>query len=404
MIAWRAAWTAALLLICAATAHGQDAAAKHEDTRTQYPALLRNSYFSVDVGAIDYTFSAAQLQQGFHVASIATPHPAARIGLFGHEFNRYFSAGLTYMRPVRYVSYANVNGDAAGHHVWTHFGGLTGRLSLPIAERTSIYGEVGLGITSRHGFGTPASVPVVADAHYASWIAGAGVDRRVSRGVNVTVGVLYSPGRESVAEPHALLVSGGVRYTMRPLPDDTVEANRHAGYAFPEHLVQLESSTGYGYAINTFLSDRVPVFWGGNVKVDRGLAVHYDQNVFHSRKRFALDVGASASRWRSRGDRNRFTTLSVYPLFRFLFLRTRPVDLYACYSLAGPTFISRWMLDGLDTGRRFTFQDFIGAGAYLGRRRNVVAGVKINHYSNGNIFTENAGVKIPITFTLGYAF
>jgi hypothetical protein len=30
-------------------------------------------------------------------------------------------------------------------------------------------------------------------------------------------------------------------------------------------------------------------------------------------------------------------------------------------------------------------------------------GVKINHYSNGNIFTQNAGVKIPLTFSVGYA-
>jgi hypothetical protein len=288
--------------------------------------------------------------------------------------------------------------------VWTHFGGLTGRFSLPVLERTSIFGELGVGITSRHGFGTATGVPVVADAHYASWIAGGGIDRRVSRGMDLTAAVLYSPGRDSVAEPRALLLAGGVRYTMRPLPDDTVDANRRGGYAFPERLVQLEYSTGYGYAINTFLSKRVPVFWGGNVKVDRGLAVHYDQNVFHTRKVFALDVGASASTWRSRSDRDRFTTLSIYPLFRFMFLRARQADLYACYSLAGPTYMSDRILDRLDTGRHFTFQDFIGGGAYLGPRRNVVAGVKINHYSNGNIFTENAGVKIPITFTLGYAF
>jgi len=30
--------------------------------------------------------------------------------------------------------------------------------------------------------------------------------------------------------------------------------------------------------------------------------------------------------------------------------------------------------------------------------------VKINHFSNGNIQTENAGVKIPYTFNLGYTF
>ena len=403
MLLRRALLAATLLAVCASVAAPQETAAAHKDTRTQYPAPLRNSYFSLDVGFISYAFSARQLQPGFQAASIVTPHPSARIALFGHEFSRYFSAELTYMRPVRYVSYANVNGDAIGHHVWAHFGGLTGRFALPIAGRTSLFGEAGLGITSRHGFNWSTGAPVVTDAHYASWLAGGGVDRRISRGVDLTAALTYSPGRAAVAEPHALMVSGGFRYTMRPLPDGEVETNR-GGYVFPENLLQFEYSTGVGYAINTFLSERVPVFWGGHVKADRGIAAHYDRNVFHTRKVFALDIGVSASTWRSRTDRETFGTVSLYPLFRFFLLRTNAADLYACYSLAGPTYISRRTIDGMDTGRHFTFQDFIGGGAYLGSRRNIVAGVKINHYSNGNIFTENAGVKVPVTFTLGYAF
>src|SRR3954463_14190497 len=96
-----------------------------EDTRTQYPAFLANSYFSVNVGYIDYAFSDRQLEPGFHVASVGVPHVAARVAVFGHEFGRYLSAQLTYTRPVRYVTYTNINGDESTHHVWTHFGGVT---------------------------------------------------------------------------------------------------------------------------------------------------------------------------------------------------------------------------------------------------------------------------------------
>jgi hypothetical protein len=46
----------------------------------------------------------------------------------------------------------------------------------------------------------------------------------------------------------------------------------------------------------------------------------------------------------------------------------------------------------------------MGAGVFVGRKRNVTLGVKINHYSNGNIFTENAGLKIPVTVTAGLTF
>ena len=155
--------------------------------------------------------------------------------------------------------------------------------------------------------------------------------------------------------------------------------------------------------MNDFVSKKVPIFWGGHAKVDFGIAPHYERNVFHTRRLFALDIGASAGFYKTRETDQRFTTLSVYPLFRFTFLRTRPADMYFAYSLAGPTYISKIVLDGLDTGRHFTFQDFMGIGWFIGRERNLNVGVKINHYSNGNIFTQNAGVKIPLTFSVGYA-
>ena len=72
--------------------------------------------------------------------------------------------------------------------------------------------------------------------------------------------------------------------------------------------------------------------------------------------------------------------------------------------LVDPRYVSRVILDGLDTGRHFTFQDFMSLGVFAGRDRHLNVNVKINHFSNGNIFTQNAGVKVPITFALGYAF
>ncbi len=101
---------------------------------------------------------------------------------------------------------------------------------------------------------------------------------------------------------------------------------------------------------------------------------------------------------------DRFYTASVYPLLRFTFLRTQRADVYFAYSAAGPTFISKVLLDNLDTGHHFTFQDFMSIGMFAGKKRRMNVGVKINHFSNGNIFTQNAGVTIPLTFAAGYAF
>ena len=374
-----------------------------EDTRAQFPSFLVDSYISVNLGYIGYHFSQRQLGPGFNAGSITIPHVAARVTLFGHQFNEHLSAQLVYMRPVDYVAYRDVNGDRGAHRVAMHFGGVSVTARVPLTGRVSVYGEGGFGFTSRRGFTTDGKV-AVPDAVYASVLLGAGVEYRVNRAWDLTSGVTYVPGQSRNDQGHTLVTTGGFRYTMRQLPADRVEATRRSGFVFPVNLVQVEYSTGVGYGINRFVSRRVPIFWDGIVKVDRGVAVHYDRNVYHTKKVFALGFGASTSVWRSQGDRVKFFTLSAYPVLRFTLVRTKPADFYVCYSLVGPTYISRSIIDGLDTGRHFTFQDFIGMGVFAGKRRNVSVGVKINHYSNGNIFTSNPGVTIPLTFGFGYTF
>lgn len=119
---------------------------------------------------------------------------------------------------------------------------------------------------------------------------------------------------------------------------------------------------------------------------------------------FGFDVGASGATWRSQANRNSFYTLSIYPQFRIVFLRSHLADMWAVYSLAGPTYISRSVIDGQELGSRFTFQDFMGVGMFVGAARRMSVGMKINHYSNGNMFTQNAAVTVPLTFDIGYAF
>jgi hypothetical protein len=377
--------------------------AARPDTRTQYPALLRNSYVSLHVGYIDYPFSARQLESGFQAGAIGIPHVSVQLALFGHQFTRYLAIEAAYMRPVSFVSYKNINGVAGGHHVFMSYGGASLRLQHPVSRRVSVSGELGIGVSTRAGF-EQGGVTVVRSASFGSAVVGAGLDFHVNPRWDLTAGTTFRPADGPSNQPRTLFTSGGFRYILRPLPDARVMYNRDGGYIFPERLLQLELTSGVGYGVNNFLSRTVPVFYGGNVEVDRGFAVHYDQNLFHSRTRFSIDAGLSAGTWRSRDNRDRFWTLSIYPLLRLTFLRTTPFDLYAQYSLAGPSFISRAVIDNRGTGRRFTFQDFVGIGAFVGKRRNLSVGLKINHYSNGNLFTENAGVKIPLTLTWGFAF
>jgi hypothetical protein len=94
----------------------------------------------------------------------------------------------------------------------------------------------------------------------------------------------------------------------------------------------------------------------------------------------------------------------LYPVARFTFIRTNPVDVYFNYSVAGPTYISEISIDSLQIGKRFTFQDFMGLGCYVGKKRMINLELRIAHYSNGNLFPKNEGVMIPLTFNAGVAF
>jgi hypothetical protein len=375
-----------------------------DDTRTQYPPFLANSYFTFDVGRIGYVFSGDQLEPGFRAASVDVPSLAVRFDLFGHHFTKQLSVQATYMRPARFVAYHNVNGNPTSNQVLTAYAGLTLVWEIPLNARLAAYGEGGGGVTSRSGFeidGTTA----LQSAHYAAGLLGAGLAYHATPKIDVMFGATYSPGRKSLSQPSTRLYMTGIRFHMRPLPAATVEDNRQGGYTFPRSVARLGYTTNAAsYGLNTFFSRKVPIFWNGNVETRQGITLDYQRNMFHTKKVFAFDLGISGSIWKSNGNREGFLTGSVYPLFRFFVARPRPADIYFGYSLAGPTFISQTVLDGHDTGDRFTFQDFMGVGAFFGKTHRMNAEFGIKHYSNGNIFTRNASIKIPLTLTLGLAF
>jgi hypothetical protein len=197
-----------------------------------------------------------------------------------------------------------------------------------------------------------------------------------------------------------------------PVSDKKLEKAAETGYINPTQRIQIGYSSNFlGYGINNSL-EKVSLFWGGDAEVFQGLSLNYQRNIFHSAKYFALDWGVNASSWQTKGkgpglnnpSKESFFTLSVYPVLRFNFLHTQPIDAYFYYSVAGPTYISKKILDGVETGEHFTFQDTMGLGIFFGEKRNLNTEIKIGHYSNGNVFPLNGAVKIPLSLNLGYAF
>src|SRR5262249_7056201 len=95
---------------------------------------------------------------------------------------------------------------------------------------------------------------------------------------------------------------------------------------------------------------------------------------------------------------------SIYPVFRYWFIRSKNVALYFSYSVAGPTILSRRVLGIKDLGGYFIFQDTMGLGFLWGRHHAFNLDVRWVHYSNGDILPRNPGFDVPVMVYLGYSF
>ncbi|MBI2062793.1 MAG: acyloxyacyl hydrolase [Candidatus Yanofskybacteria bacterium] len=374
-----------------------------EDSRAQYPPWLSNSYIGFNIGYVKQTFTHVQLERGYQASTIENPKLMVSVTLFGHHFNKNFSAQLTYKRPVHWVRYKNINGITSEHTVRTNLASITGRATAPIGSLFSIYAEGGLGIVTRSGFNLE-NRNIVKDANYPTMLLGTGLQYRLSDSLDLQTSIAYAPPNKSFMQPHTFLVSSGIVFNMRPLSAEKVKNIAQLGVIFPKNLVQIGYATNtFGTGVNRFVS-RAKIFWGGSHEVTHGVTLRYQRNVFHTKKIFSLDLGVSAANWRGAKNQISFYTFSLFPQFRFTLIRLKQIDLYLGYSLAGPTYITKTITDGRDIGQRFTFQDLLGLGWYMGKQRHINMEVGIGHFSNGNIFPQNPSVKVPLTFTVGYTF
>jgi opacity protein-like surface antigen len=380
-----------------------------QNNRAQIPPLLHNTYFEVKVGYIQYPFGRKQVENGYTFQSVKIPHTAVNLAIMGYDFNKYLSAQISYMRPVLWVNYTYNTGSPESEMtraVWMNVAGLTIKPNLPIGNHFSVFGEGGLAIITRKGFNDQDGIPIIKNANYATFMFGGGLKYQFNGKWGLILNAVHSPENTKAKQPATSLFSAGFSYKLLPFTEKQLERTAKAAYIFPGKMIQIGfTSNVLGYGVNNFFAEgKVPVFWGGEAEVRLGLSVSYQQNVFHGIRVFSLDWGANISYWQSNENKEKFFTLSLYPVLRWTFLRTKPADVYFYYVVAGPTYISKVTIDGKDLGKHFTFLDNMGSGIFFGKDRNLNAEVKIGHYSNGDIFPGNEGVKIPLSLNLGYTF
>jgi len=395
---WRKHFLSALILVITFFS----AQAQPGEKRIQYPWGLKNSYFGLHMGYINYAFSGAQLEPGFTVESVSVPHVAPRIILYGHQFNKYLSAQISYMRPVDWVVYKNINGDKANHSVWMNVGGLTLATHFPVTKKLTLFGEAGLGIVTRRGFDIGYK-PAIKSTTYPTGLFGGALQYHLDKRWELQLSHTWSPANTKEKQPKTTFYSFGFNYHLKELLTERLQMNIKSGYYFAKHFLQASYTTNaLGYGTNELFSKKLPFFWGGAAHLKRGFSVNYQRNIFHARKVFALDWGAGMGYWKSRHDGDGFFTFSLYPVLRFMAVRSPKTDLFFEYTVAGPTYISKTLIDQEKTGKHFTFYDAMGIGLFTGKRKSFNAGIRIAHFSNGNIFPDNNGVKVPLTFSVGY--
>lgn len=128
---------------------------------------------------------------------------------------------------------------------------------------------------------------------------------------------------------------------------------------------------GMSLKVGNFESFGIPVFWVGEVKAANSFSITYQQLLFRTEKIFSLDWGASITAFNTEATNEKVLAFSIFPSMRFYLLRRNKFDMYANYSLIGPTFLTKGNLDNLNTGPKITYQDTMGLGFFLRKKTTI---------------------------------
>ncbi len=367
---------------------------------------LENLYLTGSFGIINYDYTRELLNDNLHTTGISNTRTfAARFSVGFHLTNKW-DLEFSVMRPRLWVQYNFESPNKFDKSVWTNIWAISTRRNFKFFGRSTLYLEGGVSNVSRKGFELNKEVGIP-DARYIYPIASAGLLYPISKEIDAAVNLTISPPNKNHRQPATSFIATGIVYHVKDPSDNHRKSYLETPYQFPQHLFNIGIASDYaGFNTNkqfsSGLDTSIPIFWLGDVYVKNGISASYQKNLFHTRKNFSLSAGANIAYYNTQNDES-FYAVSIFPVIKWWFLRTRPADVYFNYSIIGPAYITSSILDNLDTGEEFTFQDFMGIGLVFGKKRNYNLDFKITHYSNGNLFTDNPGVAIPLSINFGYA-
>ncbi len=373
--------------------------------RTQLPEFFQNSYIGFSAGYADFGFTDANLESNLHSTSIQKDRISLKVYL-GHYFNPYLALQLSLMRPINWVKYKGIYSPDSSNPVWPNILSLTLRPTWPMYDKFMLYSEIGGSFISRTGFNGPDGSPGVKSAGIFTPLTGAGMVYRFTPNWHLDAGVNVAWSNKSANQPSTLYTALGLYYLWNPSSTASTKANA-LPYYFPLNVLEFGffDRQWFDWDPTKIISNaHFPLFFNGKIKTHNGYFLMYERNFYHTKRWISLDWGVSIGSYSSSINKDKFYTFSVFPAIRLWPLHSSYIDLYLTASLAGPSYISRNVIDRRNTGGNFTFQDYLGVGAFLGKSKHFNVNLKLMHYSNGNLLSHNPGLETPLILNIGYAW
>ena len=382
--------------------------------KTQPSEFLSNFYYSINFGGIFYPFSNDNLIDGYSTETFSRNYFSGKIG-FGYKIKENLALQFGVIRPAAWFKYNNINNIGYERSVWINAWYLSLKKNINLDKKLSVFGEIGIANVTRVGFSINDNV-IYPDTHFGSMLYGFGLNYKLNERWRLSLNGTFIPASKKDNQPSITQTSFGFEYHIQKIDDTLALAYENdTRYFFPDNILQVSygnSEIGFGankffsmnIKVGDFESFGIPVFWLGDVRAKHSFSITYQRLAFRTQKLFSLDWGISGTVFQTEAQKETVFAFSIFPTLRFYLLRKKGFDMYTNYSVIGPTFLTKSNIDALGTGPKTTFQDTMGLGVFFGEKREYNFELRIIHYSNGNIFTENSGVAIPIQFTLGKTF
>ena len=106
-----------------------------------------------------------------------------------------------------------------------------------------------------------------------------------------------------------------------------------------------------------------------------------------------MNLGSGVAKWST--DRDHIYLYTIYITPKIWIINRPSFGLFINISAGGITLLSKYGIKNRNLGSNFIFQDYIGIGVKIGKKKALEIALNFHHYSNANIVRPNPGFDVP---------